>query len=109
MALLNLTNYDDHPDDPQWIVFRFPDKGQANEFTQALSVEGLHFEEDTSGGPPFLVGVKQRHRERAVRLNYLVLGRHRQPFIADGLLRWSILIIVGLVVAFAMVGVILRG
>jgi hypothetical protein len=108
MALLNLTNYDDHPEDPNWIVFRFPDQGMAEEFRSAVAAAGLQHEVDTNGGPPFMVGVKQRHREQAVRLNYQVLGRHREPFIGDHLLRWVVLGFVGLLLALAVAGALLR-
>jgi hypothetical protein len=108
MALLNLTNYDDHPEDPNWIVFRFPDPGMAEEFRVAVAAAGLQHEVDTNGGPPFMVGVKQRHREQAVRLNYQVLGRHREPFIGDRLLRWVVLGFVGLLLALAVAGALLR-
>jgi len=104
MAILNITNYDDHPGDANWIVFRFPTEGMAGEFAQALDQAGIGHERDGDGGPPFLVGVKQRHREQAVRLNYSVLGRHRETFIADGLLRWAVLGFVALIMLLALAG-----
>jgi hypothetical protein len=39
-----------------------------------------------------------------VRLNYSVLGRHREPFIADGLLRWAVLGFVALIMLLALAG-----
>lgn len=108
MALLNLTNYDDHPEDPNWIVFRFAEQGMAGEFQQALRTAGIGCEADDQGGPPYLVAVRQRHREAAVRANYQVLGRHREPFIGDRLLRFAVLAIVGLLLALAIAGALLR-
>ncbi len=108
MALLNLTNFDDHPEDPLWMVFRFPDQRQASEFIAGLNTADIPFETDPHGGPPFLVGVKQRHREQAVRVNYTVIGRYRSRFMADGLLRWSVLILVGLLVLVAIIGAVLQ-
>lgn len=107
MALLNLTNYDDHPEDPNWIVFRFTEPGMAEEFREALREAGIGCETDNEGGPPYLVAVRQRHREAAVRANYRVLGRHREPFIGDGLLRWVVLGGVGLLLALALAGALL--
>lgn len=104
---LNLTNYDDHPEEPTWIVFRFAESHIAQEFIAELDREGLKHEHDQNGGPPFLVGVKQHHREIAVRLNYLVLGRHRTPFMGDPVLRWSVFILVALAVALAVAGVVM--
>jgi hypothetical protein len=107
MAILNLTNFDDHPEDPNWMVFRFPENRQAEEFIAGLDAEGIGHERD-AGGPPFLVGVKQYHRERAVRINYTVVGRHREPFIADRAFRWGLLAFVGVIVLLAVVGWIVQ-
>ena len=109
MAILNITNFDDHPEDPNWIVFRFASAALAREFAAELEKGGIACEHAESTEPPHLVGVKQRHRELAVRANYLVLGRHRSPFIADGLFRWTVLIIVGLLVALAVIGRMVAG
>jgi hypothetical protein len=91
MALLNLTNFDDHPTDPLWLVFRFGDGDMAREFVQGLEEAGIPFEQDAGSGGPTLIGVKQRHRDAAIRINYQVLGRHRRPFIGDGAIRWTLL------------------
>ncbi|HOZ40249.1 MAG: hypothetical protein IPO05_12405 [Flavobacteriales bacterium] len=104
MALLNITNYDDHPEDPNWIVFRFGRSDLSVEFRSELDKVGIAYQSDGASEPPFLVAVKQRHRELAVRANYLVLGRHRSPFLADGILRWLVLIGVGALVTLALVG-----
>ncbi len=69
MRLPNLTNYDDHPTEPGWIVFRFPTAGQADEFAIGLEEAGTRHERDAADGPPFLVAVRQHHRETAVRIN----------------------------------------
>ena len=79
MALLNLTNYDDHPTEPGWLVFRYADAEMAAEFLAGLEAAGIPHEVDRDEGTLVLVGVKQRHRDAAVRINYAVLGRHREP------------------------------
>jgi hypothetical protein len=108
MALLNLTNFDDHPTDPTWMVFRFGDRDMAREFIAGLEAAGIPFEaEDEEGmevGAVRLVGVKQRFRDAAVRVNYVVLGRHREPFLSNTLLRWVLLAFVGLLVGLAILG-----
>ena len=108
MALFNLTNFNDHPEDPNWIVFRFPDATMVGEFTDGLSSAAIAYEQDT-GGPPYLVGVKQRHREAAVRINYRVLGRHRSPFMADTVLRWTVIGLVAVAIALAVAGALING
>ncbi|MCW5898922.1 MAG: hypothetical protein KIT10_06595 [Flavobacteriales bacterium] len=103
MALLNLTNFDDHPTDPHWLVFRFGDREMADEFMAGLREADIAFEADLDGDMA-LVAVKQRHREAAIRIDYAVLGRHRQPFIGDGWLRWGLLAFTLLLVLLALVG-----
>lgn len=104
MDLPNLTNYAEHPTEPDWLVFRFPVAAQREEFAQMLGAEGIRHEVDTDAGPPYLIGVRSRHRERAVRLNYTVLGRHRRPFLSDPLFRWSVLAAVGALLVLAFIG-----
>lgn len=104
MDLPNLTNYNEHPTDPDWLVFRFTTEVQAGEFVQLLREEELRFEQDATDGPPFLVAVRSRHRSAAVRLNYLVLGRHRKPFLPDAILRWTVIGVVGALIIMALIG-----
>ncbi len=104
MALLNLTNFDEHPEDPLWLVFRFKERGIALEFMDGLKAATIPFEEDQNDGPPHLVGVKTQYREVAVRINYTVTGRHREPFIADRLIRWVLLGFFGLLLLLVVLG-----
>lgn len=108
MALFNLTNFNDHPEDPNWVVFQFTDATMLREFTDDLTNAAITYEQDT-GGPPFLVGVKQRNREAAVRINYRVLGRHRSPFMADKALRWTVIGVVAVAIALAVAGALING
>ncbi|MCB0792054.1 MAG: hypothetical protein H6595_02290 [Flavobacteriales bacterium] len=106
-SLFRITNYDDHPSDANWIVFRFNDRGIASEFHEELDRAAIACELDESEEAPHLIAVKQRHRETAIRLNYLVLGRHRSPFMADPLLRWTVVGLVVLALVLALVGALL--
>lgn len=107
MKLPNLTNFEEHPSEPGWIVFRFTTSALADEFALELARAGVKHERDTEGGPPFLVGARTSQREAAVRINYLVLGRHRPPFIADRFLRMGILGLLALLIALAIAGAFL--
>ncbi len=109
MSILNLTNFDDHPQDPLWLVFRFGDPQMAQEFMDGLKAADIHFEADAIPGGLTLIGVKQRHREAAIRINYTVLGRHRRPFIGDGIIRWALLIFTLLLLSLAFMGWWLKG
>ncbi|MBP6643117.1 MAG: hypothetical protein KA186_08500 [Flavobacteriales bacterium] len=106
MAILNITNFDDHPEDPMWMVFRFTERRIADEFVDGLSAVSIPFEQDESDEAPFLVGVKAHNREAAVRINYAVLGKHRSPFIADGLFRWSVIGLFAILLLMAVLGMV---
>ncbi|MBX2980660.1 MAG: hypothetical protein KF905_15340 [Flavobacteriales bacterium] len=103
MALLNLTNFDDHPTDPTWMVFRFGDAEMGSEFMHGLEQAGIRYEADRDEGMT-LIGVKQRHRDAAIRINYGVLGRHREPFISSPYVRWGLLGLVLLAILAAFLG-----
>jgi hypothetical protein len=68
-----------------------------------LDAEHIAYQTGEADGT-MLIGVKQLDRERAIRVNYTVLGRHRRPFIGDPLLRWLVLGLVGLLVLLALLG-----
>lgn len=106
MAILNITNFDDHPEDPRWMVFRFTERRIVDEFVESLSAVAIPFEQDESDEAPFLVGVKAHNREAAVRINYSVLGRHRKPFMADGVIRWSVIGLFVVLVLMAVLGMV---
>lgn len=108
MQLPNITNYGEHPAEPEWLVFRFSSEEQARAFEAALREAGLRHERDTEGGPPYLVAARRADREQAVRFNYVVLGRHRSPFIPNTAFRWALIGLVAAVIALALAGALLR-
>jgi hypothetical protein len=108
MSILRLTNFEDHPHDHRYMVFNFPTSAIAGEFMDELTMAAIPFEADDSGGPPFLIAVKKQFRERAVRANYIVTGRHRERFIGDDVFRWFLLAFVGFAILLAILGVLNR-
>jgi hypothetical protein len=104
MKLRGLTNYDEHPTEAGWTVFRFAQPEAAAEFAAELEQAGIRCERDEPTEAPYLVAVRDRHHEPAVRINYRVLGRRRKPFMADPWLRWTVLALVLGLVALALIG-----
>jgi len=109
LEAFNITNFREHPTEEQWLVFRFTTREQALEFEAELRAAGLRHERDEQGGPPFLVAARKADREQVVRLNYLVLGRHREPFIANKALRWALILFLGLLLALIVIGAMQGG
>jgi len=108
VALLNLTNFDDHPTEPTWMVFRFGDREMGREFVEGLDAAGIPYESNEEGDGMRLIGVKQRYRDAAVRINYQVLGRHREPFIGDRTIRWVLIAFTLGLVLLAFLGALLN-
>ena len=108
MSILRLTNFADHPHDHRYMVFNFPTSAMAGEFMDGLTMAAIPFEADESGGPPFLVGVKKQFREKAVEVNYTVIGKHRERFIGDDVFRWLVLGFVGLALLLAIIGALVK-
>lgn len=108
MALLNLTNFDDHPTEPTWMVFRFGDRDMGREFMEGLEAAGIPYEANEEDERMRLIGVKQRHRDAAVKINYRVLGRHREPFIGDKAIRWTLIAFTMFLVLLALLGAVLN-
>ena len=106
--LLRLTNFQDHPTDHRYMVFNFSTSQMAGEFMDGLTMKAIPFEADDGSGPPFLIGVKKQYRERAVEVNYTVIGRHRERFIGDPVFRWFIFILVAAAIILAVVGFLNR-
>jgi hypothetical protein len=109
MSLIDLTNYSEHPVEPGWLVFRYPTQEHARDMTDELQRAGIRWEADLVDGPPFMVGVRKVNRSAAEKLNYVVLGRYRKPFISSKLLRWVIIFVTVGILALAFAGMLMTG
>lgn len=104
--VFKITNYYDHPESPRHIVFHYFKKEQAGEFERLLKEGNIEFEKhvEEEGRTIYLFGVHKKFEKEAVRMNFLAIGRNRQPFISDPLLRWLALIVFFLALALAIIG-----
>lgn len=90
------------------MVFRFGDRDMGREFVEGLDEAGIPYEANEDDGGMRLIGVKQRYRDAAVRINYRVLGRHREPFIGDRAIRWVLMAFTLGLVLLALLGALLN-
>ena len=104
MSLIDLTNYSEHPTQPNWLVFRFPTSEHAQEMVRLCESAGMSTESDVVDGPPFMVGVHKRYATRAEKLNYQVLGKFRKPFIPNVFWRWTLIAFFVVLMAVAIIG-----
>ncbi len=108
---MRLTNYYEHPADNRYYVFRFAEGEYADEFEAMLNESKIRYERyrDTDGpSPVILFGVHKSLFKEALRCNYLIYGKHREPFISHPLLRWALLIVTAGMIALAVAGYLLK-
>lgn len=99
------TNWYSHPGDNRYHVFEFRSKELADEYQRDLELAGIDFERapaESDGLERF--GVHRTEFQAALRVNHLLHGRHRRPFIANSVLRWIMLLTTAAVVGLAVVG-----
>ena len=107
---MRLTNWYTHPADNRYHVFEFRDAEMAEEFERDLVRGDIAFEkapiEAASSGEGIVLkfGVHRSVFKEALRVNHLLHGRHRQPFIAHVGLRWLMLLVTAGMVVLAAIG-----
>lgn len=103
MSSFNMTNWEEHPRDNRYFVFRFSKMEQARRFAEMLTEKGIeyqaHEEEEMKR-----FAVSRADFDQARKLNYLVMAEHREPMIANAVLRWGLVLIVLAAVTIAIIG-----
>ena len=104
---MRLVNWYPHPADNRYQVFEFRSRELAKEFARDLEREGIEAERgerQEEGDTVALFGVHRDQFKAALRVNHLLHGRHRRPFIAHRGLRWAMLLITALAVGLGVMG-----
>lgn len=107
---LNLTNYQDHPENKKFKVFSFTQPERAQYFEHQLIEAKITFEKDTEqgeNGTYYLFAVHQKDFERALYHNHLTIGKYRSKFIPDVTFRYFVIIISLSIITLAVLGAIL--
>lgn len=92
---LGLVNFTKHPNDPNYIVYRFTDLNKANSFREELILNNISFEQDTEKKKQVtytLFALKKKHYKKTMEINFKVEGEHKTPLIPFRLLRWTVLL-----------------
>lgn len=102
------TNWYTHPGDNRYHVFEFRSVQLADEYQRDLEAAGIAFErapvEQEGDTVVERFGIHRREFQAALKVNHLLHGRHRRPFIAHKGLRWAMLLITAGVVGLAIMG-----
>jgi len=104
--IFRITNYYDHPTDPNYIVFHFLKEAQADEFEKLLNENQIEFEKfiEREENIIWMFAVRKRFESKAVNLNFLAIGKHRDPFIPQRGWRWALLIFTAICITLAVIG-----
>jgi len=102
------TNWYAHPGDNRYHVFEFRSTALADEYQADLDAAGIDYErapvEEDENGIVERFGIHRTRFQEALRVNHMLHGRHRSPFIANRALRWAMLLITAATVGLAVMG-----
>lgn len=107
---MRLTNWYTHPADNRYHVFEFRNEELAAEFERDLVAQGIEFEKapvDRSHSGEVVTqqfGIHRSVFKEALRVNHLLHGRHREPFIGHKGLRWAMLLVTAGMIGLALIG-----
>ena len=93
---LGLVNYVQHPSNPSYIVYRFPDKERAASFEIEMKNNSIWFEKDEEnkrGKVYTLFGVHKNDFKVTEQINFKVEAKHKKPFIPFKGFRFIVLFI----------------
>jgi|TARA_B100001093_G_scaffold499202_1_gene548206 hypothetical protein len=92
---LGFVNFTKHPNNPNFLVYRFTDIARANSFREELKANNITFEEDTEEKKQVtytLFALHKKHYKKTMQMNFKVEGQHKKPLIPFRLLRWTVLL-----------------
>lgn len=101
---LGLVNYVKHPENPNYIVFRFADAGRANSFETELNNLKIWFEKSEDQGKYILFGIHKNDFKKVEGINYKVEAKHKKPFIPFAALRYGLILFSTIVMILAIMG-----
>jgi hypothetical protein len=106
--MLDFTNFREHPEKKEYMIFHFTQKERSFFFEEALLQKNIdfekHVEEDALGKTFF--AIKRRDFRVASEINDESRVKFRQPFIADTALRYVVLSLFIIMMGLAIAGMI---
>lgn len=104
---LGLVNYVRHPENSNYVVFRFTDPNRASSFEQELTSNGIWFEkgeEERRQKTIVLFGIHKQDYKKCERINFTVEAMHKKPMIPFRVLRYSLYLFSAFVLTLAILG-----
>jgi len=103
---MNITNYNTHPENPNYTVFHFYREDMSLHFKNLLEKNNVPFEyaEEEGERKLFLYGISNSYYSQTVRLNFETIGKHRERFIPNTFIAVSLIVVVALLILIAVIG-----
>lgn len=103
---LNITNYNPHPENPNYTVFHFYRQDLSGEFENLLVENNIPFEKavEQRERTIYLYGIKNSYYKQAVKLNFLTYGKFRDPFIPNRFFGIALILLVFILIVIAFIG-----
>lgn len=104
-GLIKLTNHKDHPTNKAYKVFFFYMEEQALYFKEGLEKKNIFYEFDLDENKDrkvFLFGVRKSDNAQVQELNYITLGKFRDPFIRQKWAQYSVIILAIIIILFSL-------
>lgn len=103
---LNITNYNPHPENPNYTVYHFFREDMAKYFEQLLNENNIPFESFIEEGEKtmYLFAIKNTFQKHVLKLNYTAIGKYREGFIPNRVGAISLIVIVLILVIISVIG-----
>ena len=103
--LFNLTNYRDHPENKDYLVFFFYNMEQGYYFQHLLNQNSMEHEMfiEEEEKPMMLFGVRKRHFKEVLELSNLSYAKYKKPFIGNKWIRFAVL---GFTIAMVLIAIV---
>jgi hypothetical protein len=106
---LGFVNYTQHPENPDYVVFRFADVNRANSFRTELQQQKIWFEEaneDKKQVTYTLFGLHKTDYNKAQKINITVEAKHKKFLIPGKFFRWFVVLFGITMITLAIIGFI---
>ena len=104
---LGLVNFTRHPENKNYVVFRFSDSDRAESFEKELELAKIWFEkgeEERKIKTFILFGVHKNDYKLAGKINFLVEAKHKKPLIPFKSLRYAVFLLSFIALTLALIG-----
>lgn len=102
-----LVNYKLHPSNQNYHVFSFNSVEEVDMFSEELAKQNMWFErseDEVKGGIIYLCGVNKKDYQKAMKVNYLVSAKYRNPIIKNKLLRIMLITLTASLLTLGIIG-----